>query len=634
MSSKSQTNRGYAAPSEQPPALMFDSERWNALVLTTASHRERLAAFAYNNSLLFTASLQGAIVVLFLIVDPHTLQTGYAMNVPMSLLLCVLELVQLAFIVAAHSGMLKELLALYVRPTKIWNIYVSTLVCYTALYFTCFCYDRGSFNVDGYAPDDAPDSAGGLPDTDTQNYNDVPTVFVFFLYFSGAIMTSTGFGDIAPAKWYTQFFSNSQMLVGLMYHVGVFGLTLSHFRQFQRMTEEEKEKRRQQEAQQDPSMLASVMHAVSSLQLARRMKEVHPFFDVVRRWCIRHLFWVTAVSSVLITLLLYAIPGSDPFATLTSADGSAFRIKIAVLSIMVFLESILAILIVFVSIRLVKQINSTDLSANFLIQSYLSTALLFGGIYFILYAATPHHQFSRRFDSQTSIFEVLYIFLHFSFTVMTTTGFGDIYARGIIARGFVLVEMLVSILYNAVIIGLGTSQLIDLQSAEAEKKFQEVKAEATHSRQASLTDELDLQDVVDDEDDEEDEEDNPFDREAAQRRREQRRAAGGDHIQLNTLIAKPIGHSIAIAGDAHTRAIDGKEDEVEDEDASENHLFGQTGGRGKHDAEQDDEEEELDMRTYGSVEGDDVDLDEPDDDQAAADGDGGQQPAGRQPDVD
>ena len=96
----------------------------------------------------------------------------------------MLELVQLGFIVAAHSGMMKELLALYVRPTKIWNIYVSTLLCYAALYFTCFCYDRASFNVDGYAPDNAPDSADGLPDTDTQTYNDVPTIFIFFLYFS------------------------------------------------------------------------------------------------------------------------------------------------------------------------------------------------------------------------------------------------------------------------------------------------------------------------------------------------------------------------------------------------------------------------------------------------------------------
>ena len=608
-------SRGYVAPSEQPASLLFDSERWNALVLGSASSRERLAAFAYNNSLLVTAALQLATVLLFLAIDPHTLQTGYAMNIAMSLLLCILELAQLVFIVSAHAGMLKELLALYVRPVKIWNIYVSTLLCYAALYFTCFCYDRASFNVDGYALDAAPDPAApDLPDSDTATYNDVPTLFVFFTYFSGAIMTSTGFGDIAPAKWYTQFFSNSQMLVGLMYHVGVFGLTLSHFRQFQKLSEEEKEEKRREAAERtDPSMLASVMHAVSSLQLARRMREVHPWLDVIRLWCIRHLFWLTAISSVLTTLLLYAIPGGDPFATLTSADGSAYSIKIGVLSVMVLLESLLAVVVVFVSFRLVRQINSTELSAGFLIQSYLATALLFGGIYFILYAATPHHQFSRRFDSQTSIFEVLYIFLHFSFTVMTTTGFGDIYARGVIARAFVLVEMLVSILYNAVIIGLGTSQLIDLQSAEAEKNFQHVKAEvsATHSRAASDTDELDLQNVVPDDDDDEEEEgeDNPFDREAAQRRREARRVAGGDHIQLSTLRGQPMGHTIAVASGVKRGSVDEKAQEDE-EDASENHMFGQTGGRGKYDAEAEEEEEELDMKTYGSVEGDDVDLDD------------------------
>ena len=185
-------SRGYVAPSEQPASLLFDSERWNKLVLGSASSRERLAAFAYNNSLLVTAALQLATVLLFLAVDPHTLQTGYAMNVAMSLLLCALELVQLLFIVSAHAGMLKELLALYVRPVKIWNIYVSTLLCYAALYFTAFCYDRASFNVDGYAPDAAPDTAqSDLPDSDTATYNDVPTLFVFFTYFSGATSVRT-----------------------------------------------------------------------------------------------------------------------------------------------------------------------------------------------------------------------------------------------------------------------------------------------------------------------------------------------------------------------------------------------------------------------------------------------------------
>ena len=373
----------YAPPPAQ--ASVMNSETWARLYLSTASHRERFCAFAYNWSFLVTCGLQLSVIVAFLIFDPNTLRTGYAMNATMSVLLILFQLVQLVFIVAAHVGMLKELVALYVRPTKIWNIYMTSLLCFAALYFTCFAYDRSSFNVDGYAPSGNPDSADPTQaDQDVQTYNDVPTIFLFFCYFSGAIMTSTGFGDIAPAVAYTQFFSNLQMLLGCVYHVGVFGLTLAHFRTFQKMSQEEKAKR-----EGDPSLLSSVMSLVDQLQLARRIRAIHPNLDRFRRFCVHHLAIFSIVFETLVTLLLFAIPG-NPFDTLTPADGSRYSIKIAIIVLMVLLQFGLFVTVLLISLRLVKSINSKDLSANFLVQSYIATALLFGGIYFILFAATAH----------------------------------------------------------------------------------------------------------------------------------------------------------------------------------------------------------------------------------------------------
>lgn len=94
--------------------------------------------------------------------------------------------------------MFSELQALYVRPMKIWNIYCSSLITFASLYFAVFCFNRSSFHVDGYSPDALPDDTEntGSDASDEQTYNDVPTVFCFFLYFSGAIMTSTGFGQL------------------------------------------------------------------------------------------------------------------------------------------------------------------------------------------------------------------------------------------------------------------------------------------------------------------------------------------------------------------------------------------------------------------------------------------------------
>ena len=468
----------------------LDAASWSALFLASASTRDRLCAFAYNRSLLCSLCLQLLLVLLFLAIDPYTLQTGYAMNAAISVLLVLVELCQLLFLLAAHIGMLRELVALYVRPVKVWNMYLSTVLSYAALYFSAFCFSRASFNVDGYAPSAAPDSnLAPAPDQDAQTYNDVPTIFLFFIYFSAAIMTSTGFGDIAPADWYTQMLSNSQMLVGTTYHVGVFGLTLAHFRSFQRMSEEEKERQRRKEEQEPQSVLTSVMSMVEKLQLASRIRNVHPGLDRFRKLCIRHLAIFSIVFQVLVTLLLLAVPGGSPFDALTPADGSRYVVKMSIISVMVLLQFLLFLVILLVSFRLVRGVNNADLTANFLVQSYIATALLFGGIYFILFAATPHHQFSREVDFSTSLFSVLYIFIHFSLTVLTTTGFGDIYARGAIARMVVLVEMLVSILYNAVIIGLGTSQLIDMQSAKAEVEFSRLRLLAADSKTQAEDDE-------------------------------------------------------------------------------------------------------------------------------------------------
>lgn len=300
-------------------------------------------------------------------------------------------------------------------------------------------------------------------------------------------MTSTGFGDISPAIWYSQACTNAQMLMGTMYHVGVFGLTLAHFRTFQKLTAEETARQAELRAAEGKSVVAAVMDFVESLNIADRMRKVHPVFDKIRHFCLQHLVLVSVTFQAIITSLLFIIP--DPFVALSPSDGAAYNVKVIIITIMVLLQSLLFAAVLFISFRLVKSINNKELSANFLIQSYIATALLFGGIYFILYAATPHHQFSRNNEFDMSVFEVLYVFVHFSLTVMTTTGFGDIYARGVIARMFVLVEMLVSILYNAVIIGLGTSQLIDMQAGKAEEEFSKMRSE----REQSLTSSRDEQ---------------------------------------------------------------------------------------------------------------------------------------------
>jgi hypothetical protein len=352
----------------------------------------------------------------------------------MAFLLVLCQLFQLIVIVLAHLGMTRELTALYVRPAKIWNMYLSTVIAFSAVYFTFFCFQRSSFQVDGYAPDGADDvdpndpTGEEKPYEDLQTSNNIPTIFVYFCYFSGAIMTSTGFGDIAPTLWYSQAVTNAQMLLGTMYHVGVFGLTLSHFRTFQKVSEA-----------QDAADLASGRTTCTQRAWTRfttipwvARARAHPYTTRCKSFCIKYLVLVCVVFQALNTMLLLSIP--DPFHTLTPADGARYHSKIVVLTFITLFQTAMFIGVMYISIRLVKKVNNADITAGFLVQSFLATALLFGGIYFVLFAATPSHQFSRHTAFDLTVFEVLYVFVHFSFTVMTTTGFGDVYARGIIAR--------------------------------------------------------------------------------------------------------------------------------------------------------------------------------------------------------
>jgi hypothetical protein len=132
-------------------------------------------------------------------VEPTAIKFEVHFKPLMGFLLVVCQLTQLCVIVLAHLGMLRELQALYVRPGKVWNMYMSTVLSFAALYFTCFCFQRGSFAVEGYAAsgenDVDPEDPGGFYE-DLQTANDIPSVFIYFCYFSGAIMTSVGFGDM------------------------------------------------------------------------------------------------------------------------------------------------------------------------------------------------------------------------------------------------------------------------------------------------------------------------------------------------------------------------------------------------------------------------------------------------------
>ena len=195
--------------------------------------------------------------------------TSLALSHPWLYIYLLLALLaQMALTCFAHRGMHTELSHLFVRPIKVCNMYLHTLLTFALLYLLIFATDRQSFHIEGFAlstGDDAkwtPTVSGatvnldsvtnGEPITDLtsslsdrETANDILSVCVFMIYFSITIMTSTGFGDCVPIRFFSQFPVNVHMLTACVYNIAVFGLTVSHFQSFERLKEAHAKRKKQ-----------------------------------------------------------------------------------------------------------------------------------------------------------------------------------------------------------------------------------------------------------------------------------------------------------------------------------------------------------------------------------------------------
>ncbi len=91
-------------------------------------------------------------------------------------------------------------------------------------------------------------------------------------------------------------------------------------------------------------------------------------------------------------------------------------------------------------------------------QSFLATAVLFGGVYFLMYLIDTS-MFVLPLDSP-SIGLLIFNFVYLSLVIQTTTGYGDIHPASY-GRIAVTIQELVSVLYFCVILGLGLAHIAE-----------------------------------------------------------------------------------------------------------------------------------------------------------------------------
>eukprot|EP01091_Cochliopodium_minus_P016657 TRINITY_DN6311_c0_g1_i2.p1 TRINITY_DN6311_c0_g1~~TRINITY_DN6311_c0_g1_i2.p1 ORF type:complete len:297 (+),score=49.11 TRINITY_DN6311_c0_g1_i2:33-893(+) len=179
----------------------------------------------------------------------------------------------------------------------------------------------------------------------------------------------------------------------------------------------------------------------------------------IPQWITNNLLLITSIWQLLI-ILIYRIAFHNQGINDSTNEGKFF---IIVLAIMIFFQVLQLTFIILTSIKLSKQIIHGTASNWFLIQSYLSTVLLFAGLYELIYILVPDAIVGviPAMDQNNELtHDFLFIrLIYFSLSVMSTTGFGDIHSNRWYADLIVIVQMLLSVLYTTVIFVRGIEHI-------------------------------------------------------------------------------------------------------------------------------------------------------------------------------
>ncbi len=155
----------------------------------------------------------------------------------------------------------------------------------------------------------------------------------------------------------------------------------------------------------------------------------------------KQTIWMLSALTLIWLVISFATPGSGLFAGLS---------LVAPVLFMVLLLAIFVLLIKWL-IRAVH-INTEVLCAA--ICGYLLLGLIWTGFYALVRTVLVqlHPDAPAPFISSTETHLTLSDLLYFSYTTLTTTGFGDIVPRSSIVRMLAVLEAIVGLFYNTIVI--------------------------------------------------------------------------------------------------------------------------------------------------------------------------------------
>ncbi len=176
----------------------------------------RLPMWLLNNVLLFSFLWQVIVVLLYrLVFNKAFTSEGIPFDVGVGIMVAM-QFLQLLFIFVIGVKVSKQVLHRTVSSWLLIQLYVSALFFYMGLYTVLERALPLSFKGVFDGPDDSVDHE---------------IVTIRFLYFSSAVMSTCGFGDIVPNAWYADLLVTTQMFLSVLFTAIIFSKGLLFFQQ-------------------------------------------------------------------------------------------------------------------------------------------------------------------------------------------------------------------------------------------------------------------------------------------------------------------------------------------------------------------------------------------------------------------
>jgi len=166
---------------------------------------------------LFSVVWQIANVIVICLADATT-QERYKQNYDIGVaFMLFFQLLHLVFVVVTSIKLCKQVMHKTASPLFVVQSFLSTIFLFAGLYTLVHRIEDSSFV--GF---DDLNLNSNAPYVSFQ-------IFIKFLYFSTATMTTVGYGDVTPVLWYTELLVTFEMFLSVTYSVVIFAQGLAHF---------------------------------------------------------------------------------------------------------------------------------------------------------------------------------------------------------------------------------------------------------------------------------------------------------------------------------------------------------------------------------------------------------------------